>query len=144
MLKSILVIACNVCKWLTLWLLSWPISLCKVHVMGVNFDQKPSWLVELRFYWHLLPTAGEGNVLTGVCHSVHIRPHIYSFTAHRFYGAVGMHPTWMLSCLQTTNVNKQRALHNHHRECSTSMIFLIICTSPLFHSTHWYLACPSE
>ena len=46
----------------------------------------------------LLPTAREGNVFTGVCHSVHNRPHGYSFTAHPCYGAGGMHPTGMHSC----------------------------------------------
>ena len=44
---------------------------------------------------NLLPTAREGNVFTGVCHSVHNRPHAYSVTAHpcsvTCYGAVGMH-----------------------------------------------------
>ena len=51
-----------------------------------------------------LPTAREGNVFTGVCHSVHNRPHAYSVTAHpcwlfvHCYGAVGTHPTGMLSC----------------------------------------------
>ena len=34
-----------------------------------------------------------------VSHSVHNRPHGYSFTAHPCYGAVGTHPTGMLSCL---------------------------------------------
>ena len=51
-----------------------------------------------------LPTAREGNVFTGVRHSVHNRPHAYSVTAHpcwlfvHCYGAVGTHPTGMLSC----------------------------------------------
>ena len=44
-----------------------------------------------------LPTAREGNVFTGVCHSVHNRPDGYSVIAHPYYGAVGMHPTGMLS-----------------------------------------------
>ena len=35
----------------------------------------------------LLPTAREGNVFTGVCHSVHNWPHGYSVTAH---------PCWLL------------------------------------------------
>ena len=50
----------------------------------------------------LLPTAKEGNVFTGMCHSVHNRPHGYSVTAHPRYGAIlpiGKHPTGMLSCL---------------------------------------------
>ena len=38
----------------------------------------------------LLPTAREGNVFTGVCHSVHNRPHAYSVTAH---------PCWLLGHL---------------------------------------------
>ena len=45
-----------------------------------------------------LPTAREGNVFTGVCHSVHNRPHVYSVTAHPCYSVVGTHPTGMLSC----------------------------------------------
>ena len=48
---------------------------------------------------YLLPTAREGNVFTGVCHSVHNRPHGYSVTAHPCHGTVGTHPTGMLSCL---------------------------------------------
>ena len=40
-----------------------------------------------------LPTAREGYIFTGVCHSVHNRPYGKSVT----YGAVGMHPTGMLS-----------------------------------------------
>ena len=46
----------------------------------------------------LLPTAREANVFTGVCHSVHDRPHGYPVTAHPCYGAIGTHPTGMLSC----------------------------------------------
>ena len=46
----------------------------------------------------LLPTAREGNVFTGICHSVYNRPCGYLFTTHPCYGAVGMHPTGMLSC----------------------------------------------
>ena len=45
-----------------------------------------------------LPTTREGNVFTGVCHSVHNRPHGYSITAHPGYSVVGTHPTGMLSC----------------------------------------------
>ena len=37
-----------------------------------------------------LPTVREGNVFTGVCHSVHNRPHAYSVTAH---------PCWLLGHL---------------------------------------------
>ena len=33
-----------------------------------------------------------------VSHSVHNRPHGYSITAHPGCGAVGTHPTGMLSC----------------------------------------------
>ena len=33
-----------------------------------------------------------------VSHSVHNRPHGYTVTAHSCYGAVGTHPTGMLSC----------------------------------------------
>ena len=52
------------------------------------------YLPEPRF----LPTTREGNVIRGVRHSVHYRPHGYSVTAHPWYSAVGMHPTGMLSC----------------------------------------------
>ena len=38
----------------------------------------------------LLPTAREGNVYTGICHSVHNWPHAYSATAH---------PCWLLGHL---------------------------------------------
>ena len=38
-------------------------------------------------YRGLLPTEREGNVFTGVCYSVHNRPHAYSVTAH---------PCWLL------------------------------------------------
>ena len=40
-----------------------------------------------------LPTAREGNVFTGLCHSVHNQPHGYSVTAHPCNGAVDTHPT---------------------------------------------------
>ena len=40
-----------------------------------------------------LPAAREGNVFTGVCHSVHNRPHGYSVTDHPCNGTVGMHST---------------------------------------------------
>ena len=45
-----------------------------------------------------LPTAREGNVFRGMCHSVDNQPHGYSVTAHPRYGAVGTHPTGMHSC----------------------------------------------
>ena len=48
----------------------------------------------------LLPTAREGNVFTGICHSVQNCPHGYLVTAHPCYSTVGTHPTGMLSCLQ--------------------------------------------
>ena len=38
------------------------------------------------------------NVFTGMCRSVHNRPHGYLFTVHPYYGMVGTHPTGMLSC----------------------------------------------
>ena len=44
----------------------------------------------------------QGKVMflqASVNHSVHNRPHGYSVTVHPCYGAVGMHPTGMLSCL---------------------------------------------
>ena len=46
----------------------------------------------------LLPTAREGNVFRGVCHSVHNRPHDDSVTAHPYYGVVGTRSTGMLPC----------------------------------------------
>ena len=46
----------------------------------------------------LLPTTRESNAFTGVRHSVHNRSHGFSVTAHPCYGAVGTHPTGMLSC----------------------------------------------
>ena len=55
-------------------------------------------------HWYFLPTAREGNVFTGICHSVHNWPYGHSITAHPWwllghcYGAVGMHSTGMLSC----------------------------------------------
>ena len=49
-------------------------------------------------YCRFLPTAREGNVFIGVCHSVHNRPHGYSVTANPCYNAVGTHPTGMISC----------------------------------------------
>ena len=52
----------------------------------------------------LLPTTREGNVFTGVCHSVRSRPHGYSFSSHPCYGAVSTHPTGMLSCCSTVDV----------------------------------------
>ena len=48
---------------------------------------------------NLLLTAGEGNVFTGVCHSVHNWPYGYSVTVHPCYSTVGVHPTGMLSIL---------------------------------------------
>ena len=71
------------------------------------WESQCNWIKILRFrldvvfgngvLW-LLPTAREGNVFTGVCHSVHNRLHGYSVTAHPCYSAVGTHPTGMLSC----------------------------------------------
>ena len=40
----------------------------------------------------------KGNDFTGVCHSVHNRPHGYLVTAYPCYSAAGTHPTRMLSC----------------------------------------------
>ena len=37
-----------------------------------------------------LPTSREGNVFTGICHSVHNRPHGNSVTAHPCYSTVSM------------------------------------------------------
>ena len=44
-----------------------------------------------------------------VSHSVHNRLHGYWFTAHPCYGAVGMHPTGMLSCFKVILSSR---LHN--------------------------------
>ena len=46
---------------------------------------------------NLSPTTREGNVFTGVCHSVQNWPYGYSVTAHPCYSMVGTHPTGMLS-----------------------------------------------
>ena len=52
-----------------------------------------------RVKWpHFYSTARKDNVFTGVCHSVHNRPHGYSVTVHPIYSAVGARPTGMLSC----------------------------------------------
>ena len=40
---------------------------------------------------NFLPTAREGNVFTGVCHSVHNRPQGYSVNGHPCYSGVGTH-----------------------------------------------------
>ena len=56
------------------------------------------YLIRLRLF-EFLPTARQGRVFRGVCHSVHKWPHGYSITAHPYYGAVGTHPTGMLSFL---------------------------------------------
>ena len=57
----------------------------------------------IQWFWKrlplLLPTAREGNVFRGVCHSVHNLPHDCSVTAHPCYGSVGTHPTELLSGL---------------------------------------------
>ena len=69
------------------------------HLLAL--PQAPSHLVKL-----LLPNIyiyrQQGKVMflqASVSHSVHNRPHGYSVTVHPCYGAVGMHPTGMLSCL---------------------------------------------
>ena len=55
----------------------------------------------------LLPTTGEGNVFTRVCGSVHNRPMdtwslliLVGYSVTPWCGAVGTHPTGMLSCSQ--------------------------------------------
>ena len=53
-----------------------------------------------------LPTAWEGRVFKGICHSVQNRPRGYSVTARPCYGVVGTHPTGMLSCLQLFSFHK--------------------------------------
>ena len=55
-------------------------------------------LNQIEGIFRFLPTSMEGNVFTGVCHSVHNRPHDYSVTAQPCYSAVGTRPTGMLSC----------------------------------------------
>ena len=47
-----------------------------------------------------VPTAREGNVFTGVCNSVHNRPHSYSVAAHPCNGAIGTHRTGRLFLLE--------------------------------------------
>ena len=71
-----------------------PIASAVIHMKrSQNGLQIGKWLIPS------LPTAREGNIFTGVCHSVHNLPHGYSVTAHPCYGAAGMHHTGMLSCL---------------------------------------------
>ena len=55
-----------------------------------------------------LPTAREGNVSTGVCHSFHNRPHDYSVTAGPCYSAVGTHPVGMLSCQEWDSKDQRK------------------------------------
>ena len=57
-----------------------------------------------------LPNTREGNVFTGVCHSVHHRPLGYWFNAHPCYGVVGMHPIGMLSCYSEISTHISRVL----------------------------------
>ena len=64
---------------------------------------------------HVLPTAREGNVFTGVCNSVHKWPHGCWFTAHSCYGAVGTHPTAMLSCFTNLVGKNDGKLSGAHR-----------------------------
>ena len=47
--------------------------------------------------WYL-PTAREGNIFIGVCHSLYNRSYGYSVTAHPCYSTVDTHRTGMLSC----------------------------------------------
>ena len=75
-----------------------------LQIISINFEQvrtDPLWINGWNYVGILtqvvsLPTAGEGNVFTRVCDSVHDRPHGYSVTV--CYGAVGTHPTGILSC----------------------------------------------
>ena len=50
-------------------------------------------------YWNvfLLPTV-RGRQCFRRCLSVHNQPHGFSFTVRPYYGAIGTHPTGMLSC----------------------------------------------
>ena len=58
-----------------------------------------------KYFEVLLPTAREGNVFIDICHSVQNQPHAYSVSCLLIlvgysvtcYGAVGTHPTGMLS-----------------------------------------------
>ena len=64
-----------------------------------------------------VPTAREGNVFTGVCHSFHNRPHGYSVTAHPCYSAVGTHSNGMLSCWSYLGTQaKEKSLHLARRK----------------------------
>ena len=75
---------------------------------------------------HLLLTAREGNVFTGVCHSVHNRPYGHSVTAHacwllgHCYGEVGMHPTGMHSCFK--DFHRPRTLCTEHKSKLNSLV----------------------
>ena len=49
-------------------------------------------------FFNYQPQGKEMLSQVSVSHSVHNRPHGYTVTAHSCYGAVGTHPTGMLSC----------------------------------------------
>ena len=62
-----------------------------------------------------------------VSHSVHNRPHGYSVTAHPSYGAVGMHPTGMLSCLvMILSSQRYSTFQNYVRKPEPNVTFPII------------------
>ena len=64
-------------------------------------------IFKLNLSWDLfLQTAREGNVFTGICHSVHNPPHGYSITACPCYNTVSTHPTGMLSCWNSISITK--------------------------------------
>ena len=60
-----------------------------------------------------------------VSHSVHNRPHGYSVTVHPSYGAVGMHPTGMLSCLvMILSSQRYNTFQNYVRKPELPIIFV--------------------
>ena len=85
---------------------------------------------EFIFFMTYLPAAREGNVFTGVYLST-IGPHGYWFTAPPCYGAVGTHPTGMISSqyrLGTVNSNTVNSKFHLIRS-----FFEIFATFLLFH-----------
>ena len=69
----------------------------------------------------LLPTAREGNVFTGICHSVHNWPHDYLVTAH---------PCWLLGhCLSLLRRGWYASYWN--------AFLLMVCTEELVTLDNW-------
>ena len=74
--------------------LSPPLSVLRVS--SRSEDCSGFWFINHLIFHMLLPTTREGNVFTGVCHSVRNRPYGYLVTAHPCYCAVGTHHTGFL------------------------------------------------